>query len=230
MTPDGCPTVNRRRATPHRSSRSVRGTPGRRSTSSPLCCGVAAAASCRRPHRPRCCSASHSCGLAWTMQLTCRTMSTVSSNARSSRSVAALQPAALQAVAAPGGSQGSDADVQQMRRQLNERDAEVQQLRQEVTALKVCERLRRRMTPDFDACNRFWHVQLQASGITPFRCTAGATSAAATEHTTSRSWRPGCNTPNGGCNNLPRQGCKCTSAKHLTLTASNTKRCTTAPI
>jgi hypothetical protein len=54
------------------------------------------------------------------------------------RTITALQPAALQAVAASGGSQGSEADTQQLRMQLSERDAEVQQLRQEVTALKVC--------------------------------------------------------------------------------------------
>ena len=62
MKPAGFPVTNRRRATPRHSTRSVRGTPARRSTSSPLCCGVAAAASCRRPHRPRCFSASHCYG------------------------------------------------------------------------------------------------------------------------------------------------------------------------
>jgi hypothetical protein len=50
----GLPMINRRRATPRRSTRSVHVTPARQSISSPPRCGVAAAVSHRRPRRLRC--------------------------------------------------------------------------------------------------------------------------------------------------------------------------------
>ena len=131
--------VNRHRAMHRLSTRSVHVTPGRQSTSCPLCCGVAAAASCRRPHRPRCFIVSHPPdGLAWLTTTMINMRSPSSSSVLNLRPLTMLHAVALQSVAASGNSQASEADMQQLRMQLGERNAEVQQLRSEVTALKVC--------------------------------------------------------------------------------------------
>jgi hypothetical protein len=70
-----------------------------------------------------------------------------------------LHDAAQQAVAAPGSPPALEAEVQQLRMQLRERDAEVEQLRGEVAALKVGIFLQNVLRAIF---GKMWSIWLEA--------------------------------------------------------------------